>query len=116
MICFYLSFQAECPTVLCSGRRWRGPGAGRDRGASWRASARAGRWRSPAAPLKAGVGPLQVESPDWVRRKVSGNGPGGPAERLRRLGACRPNATTLQRLSGFPKTYAAPALIHWLDS
>ena len=44
------------PTLLCSGRRWRGPGAGRDLLASWRTSARAGRWRSPTAPLKAGVG------------------------------------------------------------
>ena len=56
MICFYLSFQAECPTVLCSGRRWRGLYAGRDLLAWWRTSARAGLWKSPAAPLKAGVG------------------------------------------------------------
>ena len=51
---FVSLFKADGPTTLCSGRRWRGPGAGRDLGASWRAVARAGRWRSPAAPLKAG--------------------------------------------------------------
>ena len=44
------------PTLLCSGRRWRGLYAGRDLGAWWHTSARAGLSRSPAAPLKAGVG------------------------------------------------------------
>jgi len=34
--------------VLCSGRRWRGPWAGRDFWRSCRAIARAGLWRSPA--------------------------------------------------------------------
>ena len=46
------------PTLLCSGRRWRGPWAGRELLAWWRAVSRAGLERSPAAPLKAGVGPL----------------------------------------------------------
>ena len=48
------------PTLPCSGRRWRGLYAGRDLGARWRTSARADLWRSPAAPLKAGVGRLST--------------------------------------------------------
>ena len=45
------------PTLLCSGRRWRGPWAGRDFETWWRATSHAGLGGSPAAPLKAGVGP-----------------------------------------------------------
>ena len=63
----YLSFETDGPTLPCSGRRWRGPGAGRDFGAWWRASARAGLWRTPAAPLKAGVGPSGKNQPSaWI--------------------------------------------------
>ena len=53
-VVFVSLFKADGPTTLCSGRRWRGLYAGRDLGAWWHTSARAGRWRSPAAPLKAG--------------------------------------------------------------
>ena len=59
---FYPYFPPHRPTLLCSGRRWRGPWAGRDFCRSCRAASRAGLWRLPAAPLKAGVGrqPLPV--------------------------------------------------------
>ena len=54
---FVYYFISGRPTLLCSGRRWRGLYAGRDLLAWWRTSARAGLWKSPAVPLKAGVGP-----------------------------------------------------------
>ena len=42
------------PTLLCSGRRWRGLWAGRDLWWSWHAVARLVLETPPAAPLKAG--------------------------------------------------------------
>jgi len=49
-------FSTAQPNIACSGRRWRGPGAGRDRGASWRTGARPDLWMSPASPLTLAVG------------------------------------------------------------
>ena len=46
------------PTLLCSGRRWRGLWARRDFCLSCRAASRADFDGLPAAPLKAGVGRL----------------------------------------------------------
>jgi len=46
------------PNIACSGRRWRGLGAGRDLVAWWHPTARADLWMSPATPLTLAVGPL----------------------------------------------------------